>query len=100
MNEQIIKAYEAAKAQYAALGVDVDAAVKQLDTISISMHCWQTDDVKGFEGEGELTGGIAATGNYPGASRTIEELRADIEKVITLLPGKHRLNLHAIYGDF
>lgn len=100
MNEQIQKAYELAKAQYAALGVDTDAAIQQLDGLSISMHCWQTDDVKGFEREGELTGGIAATGNYPGAARTIDELRADIEKVITLLPGKHRLNLHAIYGDF
>lgn len=100
MNEQIQKAYEMAKAQYAALGVDVDKALTQLDTLSISMHCWQTDDVKGFESDGELTGGIAATGNYPGAARTIDELRADIEKVITLIPGKHRLNLHAIYGDF
>jgi len=100
MNEQIVKAYELAKAQYAAMGVDVEMALNQLDSLSISMHCWQTDDVKGFEGDGELTGGIAATGNYPGASRTIEELRADIEKVIALIPGKHRLNLHAIYGDF
>jgi len=100
MNDQVLKAYEIAKAQYATLGVDVEKALEQLDTLSISMHCWQTDDVKGFEGDGELTGGIAATGNYPGAARTIEELRADIEKVITLIPGKHRLNLHAIYADF
>ncbi|MDD4968482.1 MAG: L-rhamnose isomerase [Paludibacter sp.] len=100
-NEQINKAYELAVAQYAAIGVDVNKAVEQLDKLPISLHCWQADDVKGFEvSSGDLTGGIQATGNYPGSSRTIEELRTDIEKVLTLLPGKHRLNLHAIYGDF
>ena len=98
---QINQAYEYAKARYADLGIDVEKAVDQLDKISISLHCWQADDVKGFENkEGDLTGGIQATGNYPGSSRTVEELRKDIEKVLTLLPGKHRLNLHAIYGDF
>jgi len=98
---QINQAYEYAKARYADLGIDVEKAVDQLDNISISLHCWQADDVKGFENkEGDLTGGIQATGNYPGSSRTVEELRKDIEKVLTLLPGKHRLNLHAIYGDF
>ena len=98
---QINQAYEYAKARYADLGIDVEKAVDQLDEISISLHCWQADDVKGFENkEGDLTGGIQATGNYPGSSRTVEELRKDIEKVLSLLPGKHRLNLHAIYGDF
>ena len=100
-NEQINKAYELAVAQYAAIGVDVNKAIEQLDKLPISLHCWQADDVKGFEvSKGDLTGGIQATGNYPGSSRTIQELRADIEKVLSLLPGKHRLNLHAIYGDF
>jgi len=100
-NEQINKAYDLAVAQYAAIGVDANKAVEQLDKLPISLHCWQADDVKGFEvSKGDLTGGIQATGNYPGSSRTIEELRADIEKVLTLIPGTHRLNLHAIYGDF
>jgi L-rhamnose isomerase len=98
---QINQAYEYAKARYADLGIDVEKAVDQLDKISISLHCWQADDVKGFENkEGDLTGGIQATGNYPGSSRSVDELRNDIEEVLTLLPGKHRLNLHAIYGDF
>ena len=100
-DNQITQAFEYAKARYADLGINVEDAVKQLDKISISLHCWQADDVKGFETiDGDLTGGIQATGNYPGSSNTIEELRADIEKVLTLIPGKHRLNLHAIYGDF
>ena len=98
---QINQAYEYAKARYADLGIDVEKAVDQLDKISISLHCWQADDVKGFENkEGGLTGGIQATGNYPGSSRSVDELRKDIEEVLSLLPGKHRLNLHAIYGDF
>ena len=100
-SEQITQAYEDAKAQYAALGVDVDKALNQLDELSISIHCWQSDDVTGFENpEGELTGGIQATGNFPGKARTIEELKQDIEKVVKLVPGSHRLSLHAIYGDF
>ncbi|MBP8904150.1 MAG: L-rhamnose isomerase [Paludibacteraceae bacterium] len=99
--EQIKQAYEDAKAQYAALGVDVDKALNQLDELSISIHCWQSDDVIGFENpDGELSGGIQTTGNYPGKARTIEELKQDIEKVIKLVPGSHRLSLHAIYGDF
>jgi L-rhamnose isomerase len=95
-------AYKNAKEQYAALGIDTDAALKRLDDVKISLHCWQTDDVGGFETpDAELGGGgIQVTGNYPGKARTIEQLRADIEKVMTLLPGKQRLNLHAIYGDF
>jgi L-rhamnose isomerase len=99
--EQIKKAYEEAKAQYASLGVDVDQAIDKLDKLSISIHCWQADDVSGFENPGgELTGGIQATGNYIGKSRTIEELKKDLEKVLSLVPGKHRISLHATYGDF
>lgn len=99
--EQIIKAYEDAKARYAALGVSVEAAVEKLKNLSISIHCWQADDVIGFENpDGELTGGIQTTGNFPGKARSIEELKKDLEKVFTLIPGKHRISLHAIYGDF
>ncbi|WP_298649944.1 L-rhamnose isomerase [uncultured Proteiniphilum sp.] len=99
--EQIKKAYEDAKAQYASLGVNVDQALEKLNNLSISIHCWQADDVSGFENpDGELTGGIQATGNYPGKARTIEELRNDLEKAVTLVPGTHRISLHAIYGDF
>lgn len=99
--EQLQIAYEDAKAQYAALGVDIDQAIEKLDKLSISIHCWQADDVSGFENpEGELTGGIQTTGNYPGKARTIEELRSDLEKVISLVPGHHRISLHATYGDF
>lgn len=99
--ELVQKSYEIAKERYAAIGVDVDEALKKLDKISISIHCWQADDVNGFENLGNLGGGgIQATGNYPGKSRNIDELRADISKVLTLVGGSHRLNLHAIYGDF
>lgn len=99
--EQLQIAYEDAKAQYAALGVDIDQAIEKLDKLSISIHCWQADDVSGFENpEGELTGGIQTTGNFPGKARTIEELRSDLEKVISLVPGHHRISLHATYGDF
>jgi L-rhamnose isomerase len=99
--EQIKRAYEEAKIQYASLGVDVDQAIEKLNKLSISIHCWQGDDVSGFENpDGELTGGIQATGNYPGKARTIEELKKDFEKVLALVPGKHRISLHAIYGDF
>ncbi|MDX1285542.1 MAG: L-rhamnose isomerase, partial [Draconibacterium sp.] len=99
--ELIKKAYEIAKEQYAAIGVDTDAAIAKMKDVNISLHCWQTDDVGGFEtADGELSGGIQATGNYPGKASTIEQMRADLEKVLSLLPGKQRLNLHAIYGDF
>lgn len=99
--ELIQKKYEMARERYAALGVDADKAVEALQNISLSLHCWQTDDVSGFEySDSALTGGIQTTGNYPGKARNIDEVRADIEKVITLVPGKHRLSLHAIYGDF
>ncbi|QGU96244.1 L-rhamnose isomerase [Clostridium bovifaecis] len=90
--------YRIAKEKYAALGVDTEAVLKKLDSIPISIHCWQGDDVKGFENpEGELTGGIQATGNYPGAAKSPEQLRSDLEKAFSLIPGAKRLNLHAIY---
>lgn len=92
--------YESAKEQYANIGVDTDKALKQLATIPISVHCWQGDDVAGFEGDSGITGGgIMATGNYPGRARTIDELRSDLDQVYSLVPGKHRLNLHASYLD-
>jgi L-rhamnose isomerase len=101
-NEQAINAaYAAAKERYAELGVDTDAAIKRLAAIPISLHCWQGDDVGGFENAGEeLGGGLAVTGNYPGKARTPEELRADLNQAFALLPGSHRLNLHAFYGEF
>ena len=98
--ETITKAYEVAKARYAAVGVDTDAVLEKLQNVKISMHCWQGDDVKGFlTPNGELTGGIMSTGNYPGVAHTPDELRADLEKAYSLIPGKHKLNLHAIYLD-
>lgn len=103
MNKDIIeKAYALAKEQYAALGVDTEAVLKKMDQLAISLHCWQTDDVGGCETpDAELSGGgIQTTGNYPGKARSIAEIREDLEKVLSLLPGKLRLNLHAIYGDF
>ena len=100
--EVIEKSYHLAKEQYAALGVDTDKALTELDTINISLHCWQTDDVGGFEKAGAVLGGggIQATGNFPGKAKTIEQMRADLDKVMSLIPGKQRLNLHAIYGEF
>ena len=94
--------YQDAKDAYAALGVDTEAALKSLSTVSISLHCWQGDDVGGFENpEAGLTGGgIQATGNYPGKARTLAQLRQDIDKALSLIPGAHRLNIHACYGDF
>jgi len=100
-NELIKKSYEIARERYAALGVDVEKAMEKLQKIAISIHCWQADDVVGFEKLGSVGGGgIQATGNYPGRARNIDELRKDIEKVLTLVAGKHRLSLHEIYGDF
>ena len=96
-----IEAYEMAKERYATLGVDTEKAMDILQHIALSLHCWQTDDVKGFENlGGALTGGIQVTGNYPGRARTIDEVRADALKVMSLIPGKHRFSLHATYGDF
>jgi L-rhamnose isomerase len=95
---QIQSAYGLAKERYGALGVDTEKAMARLEKVSISLHCWQGDDVGGFENpEGDLTGGIAATGNYPGKARNADELRKDLDVVYSLLPGSHRLNLHAIY---
>ena len=100
-DHNIDSAYQIAKQQYAAIGVDTEAAIERLQGIPVSMHCWQGDDVGGFETAGaELSGGgIQATGNYPGKARTIAELRADIEKALSVIPGHHRLNLHACYLD-
>ncbi|MDR0505264.1 MAG: L-rhamnose isomerase [Dysgonamonadaceae bacterium] len=99
--ESVQKSYEIAKERYAAVGVDVENALNRLQKIAVSIHCWQADDVTGFENLGNLGGGgIQATGNYPGKARNINELRADIAKVLTLVAGSHRLNLHEIYGDF
>ena len=99
--ELISQAYANAKERYAALGIDTEAVLDALQKIEISMHCWQTDDVVGFEPKaGALSGGIQTTGNYPGRARNIDEVRADLEKVMSLLPGKQRINLHEIYGDF
>ncbi len=92
--------YESAKEIYAAVGVDTDAVLSTLKDISISMHCWQGDDVGGFDQDGPLSGGIQATGNYPGKARNPEELMADIDKTLSLIPGKHRINLHASYAIF
>lgn len=98
--EHITQAYQVAKERYAAIGVDTDAALKKLQDIKISMHCWQGDDVKGFLiPEGDLTGGIMSTGNYPGAAKNPDQLRQDLEKAFSLIPGQHKLNLHAIYLD-
>ncbi len=101
-SESIKKAFEAAKEQYSQIGVDVEAAMDQLDKYPISLHCWQADDVGGFETpDSSLSGGgIQATGNYPGKATNIPEHRMDLEKAMSLIPGKQRLNLHAIYGDF
>ena len=93
--EQILRAYEVAKARYADLGIDTEAALAALQKVSLSLHCWQADDVTGFENRGG-----DPTGNYPGKARNIEELRADILKAKSFIPGEHRLNLHEIYGEF
>jgi L-rhamnose isomerase len=95
---KIQTSYDLAQEHYASLGVDTEAALARLEKVAISLHCWQGDDVGGFENPGgELSGGIAATGNYPGKARTADELRQDLDLVYSLLPGSHRLNLHAIY---
>ncbi len=97
----ILKAYEIARERYAELGVDTDKVLDQMQDFHLSMHCWQADDVKGFEVQaGDLSGGIQSTGNYPGAARNIDELRSDVLKAKSLIPGEHRLNLHELYGDF
>ena len=92
--------FESAKIEYENIGVDVEAAINRLMNVPVSMHCWQGDDVKGFDQDGPLTGGIQTTGNYLGKSRTPEELMADMDKAMSLIPGKKKINLHASYAIF
>lgn len=100
-DELVKKAYEIARERYAEQGIDTERVIEQLNDFHLSMHCWQADDVAGFEVQaGVLGGGLGVTGNYPGKARNIDELRADILKAKSLIPGTHRLNLHEIYGDF
>jgi L-rhamnose isomerase len=100
-DKSVAGAYAMAKQRYADLGVDTETALGRLATVAISLHCWQGDDVSGFENpDGQLGGGIAATGNYPGKARTPDELRRDAAKALSLIPGTHRFNLHAFYGEF
>src|SRR5204863_6925223 len=99
-DSQIDRAYAFAQERYAAFGVDAEGALKHLAVVPLSLHCWQGDDVGGFENAGaELGGGLAVTGNYPGKARTADELRADAAKAFSLIPGRHRFNLHAIYAE-
>jgi L-rhamnose isomerase len=101
MSTKVEQAYRLAADRYQACGVDTEAALARLRDVPVSLHCWQGDDVRGFENfGGELGGGLAATGNYPGAARTPDELRADAAKALSLIPGRHRFNLHAFYGEF
>ena len=98
--QQILQSYSVAKERYAAIGVDTDKAIATLEHTPISLHCWQADDVMGFESNAGLSGGIQTTGNYPGRARNIDEVRSDLEFVNSLLAGIQRVNLHEIYGDF
>ncbi len=100
MEQTLQQRYAWAKDLYAQIGVDTDAAIETLSKLPISMHCWQGDDVGGFDQDGPLSGGIQATGNYPGKARTPEELMADIDVALKLIPGKHKINLHASYAIF
>ena len=102
MKEALVKkAYDVAQSRYAEIGIDTEAVLRQLQDSHLSLHCWQADDVHGFEQQaGQLSGGIQSTGDFPGAARNIDELRQDILKAKSLIPGNHRLNLHEIYGDF
>jgi L-rhamnose isomerase len=100
MTDRVFAAWNLAKERYAEAGVDAEAALETLASVSLSLHCWQGDDVRGFEGAGDLSdGGIAATGNHPGRARTADELREDLDQAFALIPGAHRLNLHAIYAE-
>ncbi len=99
-SRQIEQAYKLARERYGEMGVDTEKAMRKLRKIAVSLHCWQGDDVGGFENAAGLSGGgIMATGTYPGKARTPDELRADIEKAMSLIPGRHRLNLHASYAE-
>ncbi len=98
--KQVIKGFELARELYAAWDIDIEKVLEKLETVSVSMHCWQGDDVGGFENpDANLTGGIQATGNYPGKAKTADQLRIDLDKAFSLIPGNHKLNLHAIYLD-
>ncbi|NMO97811.1 L-rhamnose isomerase [Paenibacillus lemnae] len=100
MQSEVAQSYEEAKKLYARHGINTDDVLQKLEQVKISMHCWQGDDVQGFLfKDQELSGGISVTGQYPGAARTADELRSDIEKAFSLIPGKHKVNLHAIYAD-
>jgi L-rhamnose isomerase len=100
MSSPVEQAYSLARERYAALGVDTEAALGRLATIPLSLHCWQGDDVGGFENAGGTPGGgLAVTGSHPGKARTPDELRADLAKALSLIPGQHRLNLHACYAE-
>jgi len=100
MSSSIETTYQSARERYAAIGVDTDRAIEAVGQVAISMHCWQGDDVGGFETSAGLTGGgIQATGNYPGKARTADELRMDADKAMSLIPGKHRFNLHSMYAE-
>src|SRR5499427_2673329 len=100
-NRDVEQAYRMAKEVYASYDVDTESALKQLSDVAVSLHCWQGDDVTGFESLGTgIGGGLATTGNYPGKARTPDELPADAEKALSLIPGTHRFNLHASYGEF
>jgi L-rhamnose isomerase len=99
-DDLVSRGYEAAKKMYALWGIDTDKALAALTDIPLSLHCWQGDDVGGFEGGGLYGGGIQATGNYPGKARTPAELRSDFETAFALIPGTHRANLHSTYGDY
>ncbi|NBV97740.1 MAG: L-rhamnose isomerase, partial [Verrucomicrobia bacterium] len=100
-NSKLEQAYQHAKERYAGIGVDTGQALRRLAGIPVALHCWQGDDVGGFEHTGgTLTGGILTTGNYPGKARTADELRADATQALSLIPGKHRFSLHTIYGEF
>lgn len=100
MEKIILENYKIAKMMYETIGVDTDEVLERVKKIPVSMHCWQGDDVMGFEGAGELTGGIQTTGNYPGKARNGEELRCDMEKALSLIPGTHKVNIHASYAEF
>lgn len=92
--------YASAKQIYGAIGIDTDQVISTLNTVPLSMHCWQGDDVRGFDRKGSLTGGIQATGNYPGKAVTPEQLMCDMDKALSLIPGTHRINIHASYAIF
>ena len=97
--DKIIKGYEYALEVFSEQGIDIESAMKITDGIAVSMHCWQGDDVIGFDGSDEVGDGLAVTGDYPGRARTPEELRQDLEKAMSMIPGEKRLNLHACYGE-